>query len=64
MLISKRDVINEVRANNRQVHFATLMDLCHLKHEQLAEHLQTNQCRVVLRGDNVKDATRGYAVFT
>ena len=40
------------------------MDLCHLKHEQLAEHLQTNQCRVVLRGDNVKDATRGYAVFT
>ena len=37
----KQDVINEARANNRQVQFATLMDFGHLKHEELAEQLQT-----------------------
>ena len=60
----KQDVINEAKANNRQVHLTTLMDLYHLKHSELAEHLWTYRGRVVLRGADVKDGTGGYAVFT
>ena len=40
------------------------MDLCYLKHSELAEHLQKYKGRVVLRGDNVKDDTGSYAVWT
>ena len=40
------------------------MDLCHLKHSELAEHLQNYQGRVVLRGDSVKDDTACQAVLT
>ena len=36
---SKQDVINEAKANNT-THFRTLMDLCHLRHAELAEHMQ------------------------
>ena len=32
------------------------MYFCHPKHSELAEHLQKYKGRVVLRGDNVKDA--------
>ena len=34
-----------------------------LKCSELAEHLHTSKGRSVLRGDNVKDDTGGYAVF-
>ena len=34
-----QDVINEARVNNRKVHFAKLMDSCHLKHAEAAQHL-------------------------
>ena len=40
------------------------MDLGDLKHTKLAEHLQQLKGRVVLRGDNVKDGTGGYVLFT
>ena len=50
--------------SNRNVHFATLMDLCHLINASLTEHLQTSQGRVVLPGENIKDDTGGSAVFT
>ena len=36
-------------------HVASLMDLRHLKHAEVAEHLQTYRGRVVPRVDNVKD---------
>ena len=30
----KKEVIEEARNNGRQVHFASLMDLCHLKNSE------------------------------
>ena len=40
------------------------MDLCHLKHSELAEDFQTYKGRVVFRGDTVKDESGFYAAFT
>ena len=45
------------------VHFASLMDLCHLKNSELEQKLQKYKDRVVLRGDIVKDDSGSYAVF-
>ena len=39
------------------------MGSCHLKHSELAEHLQTYKGRVVLRGDTAQDDTGCQAVF-
>ena len=49
---NKNEVIAESRNEGRKVHFASLMELCHLKG------------RVVLRADIVKDDSGSYAVFT
>ena len=57
---SKKEVIDEARTSGAKVHFASLMDICHLKN---AEH-QKYKGRVVLRGDVVKDDSGSYAVFT
>ena len=46
------------------VHFASLMDLCHLKNSELEPKHQKYKGRVVLRGDIVKDDSGSYAVFT
>ena len=51
----KEDVTNEAQVQKISVHSTTLMDLCNLKHSQLAEHLKTCKGKVVLRGDNDKD---------
>ena len=32
---NKKDVIDEARNKGRKVHFASLMDLCHLKNSEL-----------------------------
>ena len=48
----------------RKVHFASLMDLCHLKNAELERKHQKYKGRVVLRGDIVKDDSGSYAVFT
>ena len=47
-----------------KVHFASLMDLCHLKNSELDSQFQKYKGRVVLRGDIVKDDSGSYAVFT
>ena len=47
-----------------KVHFASLVDLCHLKNSELEPQFQKYNGRVVLRGDIVKDDSRSYAVFT
>ena len=60
----KLEVIDEARTSRATVHFASLMDICHLKNAELeAKHLKY-QGRVVLRGDIVKDDSGSYAVFT
>ena len=51
----KKEVIKEARKNNNKVHFASLMDFCHLKNSELEPQFQKYKGRVVLRGDLVKD---------
>ena len=52
---SKKEVIDEARTSGATVHFASLMDICHLKNAELEAKHQKYKGRVVLRGDIVKD---------
>ena len=61
---SKKEVIDEARTSGAKVHFASLMDLCHLKNAELDAKHQKYKGRVVLRGDIVKDDSGSYAVST
>ena len=61
---SKKSVIDEGRTSGATVHFASLMDICHLKNAELEAKHQKYKGRVVLRGDIVKDDSGFYAVFT
>ena len=61
---SKKEVIDEARTKGAKVHFASLMDICHLKNADLETKHQKYKGRVVLRGDIVKDDSGSYAVFT
>ena len=59
----QKDVIDEARKESKTVHFASLMDICHLKNSELEPTFQKYKGRVVLRRDIVKDASGSYAVF-
>ena len=61
---SKKQVIDEARTAGATVHFASLMDICHLKNAELEAKHQKDKGRVVLRVDIVKDDSGSYAVFT
>ena len=61
---SKKTVIDEARTSGAKVHFASLIDKCHLKNAELEAKHQKYKGRVVLRGDIVKDDSGSYAVFT
>ena len=61
---SKKQVIDEARTSGATVHFASLMDICHLKNAELEAKHQKYKGRVVLRDDIVKDNSGSYAVFT
>ena len=61
---SKKEVINEARTKGAKVHFASLMDICHLKNAELEARHQKYQGRAVLRGDVVKDDSGTCAVST
>ena len=61
---SKKEVIDEARTSGATVHFASLMDICHLKNAELDAKRQKYKGRVVFRGDIVKDDSGSYAVFT
>ena len=61
---SKKQVIDEARTSGATVHFASLMDICHLKNAELEAKHQKYKGRVVLCGDIVKDDSGSYAVFT
>ena len=60
---SKREVIEEARTSGAKVHFASLMDICHVKNADLEAKHQKYKGRVVLRGDIVKDDSGSYTVF-
>ena len=57
-------MIDEARTTGAKVHFASLVDICHLKNAELEAKHQKYKGRVVLRGDIVKDNSGSYAVFT
>ena len=61
---SKKEVIDEARTSGATVHFASLMDICHLKNAELEAKHQKYKGRVVFRGDIVKDDSGSYAEFT
>ena len=61
---SNKEVIDEARTKGAKVHFASLMDICHLKNAELETKHQKYKGRVVIRGDIVKDDSGSYAVFT
>ena len=61
---SNKEVIDEARTKGAKVHFASLMDICHLKNAELEAKHQKYKGRVVLRGDIGKDDSGTYAVFT
>ena len=61
---SKSEVIDEARTKGAKVHFASPMDICHLKNAELETKHQKYKGRVVLRGDIVKDDSGSYAAFT
>ena len=61
---SKKEVIDEARTAGATVHFAPLMDICHLKNAELEAKHQKYKGKVVLRGDIVKDDSGSCAVFT
>ena len=60
---SKKEVVVEARTSGAKVHFASLMDICHLKNAELEAKHQKNKGRVVLRGDIVEDDSGSYVVF-
>ena len=61
---NKSDVIDEARTKGIKVHFASLMDSCHLKNAELEAKHQKYKGRVVLRDEIVKNHSGSYAVFT
>ena len=61
---SEKEVIDEARTSGATVHFASLMDICHLKNAELEAKHQKYKGRGVLRGDIVKDDSGSDAVFT
>ena len=48
----------------RKVHFAMLMDICHLKNAELESKYQKYKGQVVLRGNTVKNDSGSHVVFT
>ena len=56
-------MIDEARTSGATVHFASLMDICHLKKAELEGKHQKYNGRVVLRGDIAKDDSGSYAVL-
>ena len=61
---NKKEVIDEARNKGNTVHFASLMDNCHLKNSELEPQYQKYKGMVVLRSDIVRDDPGSYAVFT
>ena len=56
--------MGKIEKISAKVHFALLMDICHLKNAELETKHKKYKGRVVLRGDIVKDDSGSYAVFT
>ena len=53
---NKKEVIDEARNEGHTVHFASLMDICHLKNSEVEPKFE--------KGDIVKDDSGSHPVFT
>ena len=62
--ISAKKVIDETKTSGATVHFASIMDVCHLKNAELEAKHQKYKGRIAPRGDIVKDDPVSYTVFT
>ena len=60
---SKKELIDEARTKGAKVHFASLMDICHLKNAELKAKHQKYKGRDVLRGDIAKGDSAKYPVL-
>ena len=49
-MASEAEVVRQTKNDGISFHFASLVDLCHLMHAELAKHLQRFKGRVVLLG--------------
>ena len=63
-VINKKRSDRRTKEKDRIVHFASLMNLCHLKHSELELQYQKYKGSAVLGGLIVKDDSGSYAVFT
>ena len=54
----------QARTMGAKVHFASLMDICHLKNAEMETKHPKFKGRVVLQGDIVLDVSGSYAVFS
>ena len=61
---ARKRLFSKHNETKKKAHFASLMDICHLKNAELEPKLQKYQGRVVFRGDIVKEDSRAHAVFT
>ena len=52
------------RETKKKVHFATLMDICHVKNVELEPKIQIFKDRVLLHDDILKDDSGGQAVLS
>ena len=62
--INNTEVIRRAKLESKQVHFATSMDLRHLKNSEVEPKFQKYKGRVVLRGDIVEHDSGNYVVLT
>ena len=56
-------MIDEARIEGKTAHFASSMEICHLKNSEMEPKFQKYKSGVVLRGDIVTDDSGSYAVF-
>ena len=61
---NKKEVINEARTKGRKVHFASLMNLCHLKNSELNLSIKSTKAELYSEGTLWKIDSASYAVFT
>ena len=64
MVRPKAEVMAEAQKMKKKVHFGALKALCHVKHSELQEKFHRYKGRIVFRGDDVKDETGSFVVFS
>ena len=56
-VISKKEVIDEARTKGAKVHFASLMDMCHLQNAELEAHHQKYNAVITEQGSSASQMT-------